>query len=36
MATLDFFTIAGIVCTVGVIAIMFTLCKFKGGCNKPV
>ena len=35
MASIDLFTIAGIVSAVVLVAIIFTLCKSENGCNKP-
>lgn len=36
MVTIDLFTIVGMVCVVAVIAVMFTLCKFNGGCSSQL
>lgn len=35
MASIDVFTIAGIISAVVLIAVIVTLCKSENGCNKP-
>jgi len=35
MASIDMFTIVGLISAVALVTVMFTLCKLDGGCNKP-